>query len=64
MVDHISMREAMNRALEDVHNDHCNDCKEPFTEGSGKYSELLTMVKLYKIWYCNKCWNKQEEQND
>jgi len=54
----------MNRALEEVHNDHCNDCKEPFIEGSGEYAELITMVKVYRIWYCNRCIVKQEEQND
>jgi hypothetical protein len=64
MVDHIEMRNAMNRALEEVHDDHCNDCKEPFTEGSGEYAELITMVKVYRIWYCDKCIIKQEEQND
>jgi RNase P subunit RPR2 len=63
MVDHIAMRNAMNRALEEIHNNHCNQCKDPFIEGSGEYTELLTMVKTYKIWYCDKC-TKQEEEND
>jgi RNase P subunit RPR2 len=63
MVDHIAMRNAMNRALEEIHNNHCNQCKDPFIEGSGEYTELLTMVKTYKIWYCDKCI-KQEEEND
>jgi len=68
MVDHIEMRNAMNRALQEVHNDYCNDCKEPFVKNSGEYAELITsdapMVRMYRIWYCDKCITKQEEQND
>ncbi len=53
------MNNAYNRALEEVHNKYCNSCKAPFVEGSGKYTELTTIVKIYKIWYCNECWKDE-----
>ena len=49
------MRDAMTRALEEIHNDFCNSCKNPFVENSGEYSDLVTFNKIYKIWYCKDC---------
>jgi RNase P subunit RPR2 len=64
VVDPNEMHDAMHRALEEIHNDFCNSCKEPFIEGFGKYADLVTTLKIYRIWYCDNCWKKQEEEND
>jgi RNase P subunit RPR2 len=64
MVDHREMRDAMNRALEEIHNKYCNFCKDPFIQDSGTYTKLTTSSKTYQIWYCDNCSKKQEEQND
>lgn len=55
MVDHLAMREAMNRALEEIHNHFCNNCKNPYLQNSGQYKELKTSEKIYQIWYCKDC---------
>ena len=57
MVDHNSMREAMDRALDEVHNKHCNQCKSPFLENTGAYTQLVTYNKIYQIWYCKDCYD-------
>jgi hypothetical protein len=59
VIDRDEMNNALDRALEEVHNEYCNSCKEPFVKNSGKYTELTTIVKIYKIWYCDECWKNE-----
>jgi RNase P subunit RPR2 len=55
MVDHVAMRNAVNRALEEIHNAFCNSCKNPYNNDSGEFIDLVTLDKIYKIWYCQDC---------
>ena len=63
-MDHQAMREAMNRALDEIHNNHSDNCKAPFNENEGGYTDLVTVEKLYKIWYCNDCFEVVEDEDD
>jgi hypothetical protein len=55
MVDHIAMRNAVNRALEEIHDSFCNNCKNSYNNDSGGFIDLVTLDKIYKIWYCEDC---------
>ena len=59
MVDHLSMRNAVNRALEEIYNNFCNYCKNPYNNDSGKFIDLPVFDKVYIIWYCQDCVTRQ-----
>jgi hypothetical protein len=59
MVDHLSMRNAVNRALEEIHNSFCNYCKNPYNNDSGEFIDLPVFDKVYIIWYCQDCVTRQ-----
>lgn len=53
------MRNAMNRALDEISNDYCNNCENPFDKNQGgyiDYADLITVTKMYKVWYCDDCF--------
>jgi hypothetical protein len=62
-MDHEEMQGAMNRALDEINNDYCNNCKNPFdknqggyTKYQGGYTNFITVTKMYKVWYCDDCF--------
>ena len=63
-MDHKEMRDAVTRALDEIHNDYCNSCKNPFNENQGGYTDLVTVNKMYKIWYCDDCLYKLWYEDD
>jgi hypothetical protein len=63
-MDHEAMRGAYLRALEYNKEDYtsfCNDCKSAYVSDTGEFVDLVTVDKLYKLWYCSPCVEKQEE---
>lgn len=64
MVDHDAMRDAVHRAMQDIHNDFCNNCKAPFNLNQGGYTDLFTIQKMYKIWYCDDCFEVIENEDE
>ena len=62
-MDHQAMREALTRALDEVYNDFCINCKNPFEDNQGSYIDFITYYNLYKIWYCNDCFQLLERKN-
>ena len=63
-MDHEEMQGAMNRALDEINNDYCNNCKNPFNENQGGYTDLITVDKMYKLWYCDDCFEVVEDEDD
>jgi hypothetical protein len=63
-MDHEAMRQAMNRALQEIHNNFCNNCKNPYQENQGGYTDLVTFEKIYKIWYCKDCFKSFQNEDD
>lgn len=61
MVDHLSMRDALDRALNHEKNQYCNSCKNPYLVDSGGYTNLVTYDKVYNIWYCQTCFFTDED---
>lgn len=64
MTDFDEMRKAMTRALDEIHNDFCNNCKNSFDENQGGYTDLITVDKLYKLWYCDDCFEVIENEDE
>jgi hypothetical protein len=63
-MDHEAMRAAYLRALEYNKEDYtgsCNDCKSIYIFNTGEFIDIVTVDKIYKIWYCSPCVEKQEE---
>jgi hypothetical protein len=63
-MDHEEMQGAMNRALDEINNDYCNNCKNPFDKNQGGYTDLITVRKMYKVWYCDDCFEVFEDEDD
>ncbi len=64
MVDHEAMKKAVSDAMEELENNFCNECKAPYSEGQGGYTDLVTVSKLYKIWYCDDCYEYVENEDE
>ena len=64
MVDHNAMRDALNAALSEEHNQFCNNCKSPYDSNQGGYTDLFTVNKMYKIWYCGDCFEVIENEDE
>lgn len=60
MVDHESMRNAMNNALESISYDFCNSCKKSINDSDGEFVDIITTTKIYKVWYCYDCLEIEE----
>lgn len=63
-MDHQAMSEAVTRALGEIHNDFCNNCNNPFDQNQGRYTDFVTLSKMYKIWYCDDCFKVVEDEDD
>jgi len=62
-MDHEAMRAAYLRALN--HNrtdftDVCHNCKLDYVPNSGDIVDLVTLDKIYKLWYCQTCTEQPE----
>lgn len=64
MSDFEEMRKAVTRALDEIHNDFCHHCKNPFDENQGGYTDLITVNKMYKLWYCDDCFEVIENEDE
>lgn len=64
MVDHDAMKQAVSDAMETLDNNFCNECKNPYVKDQGGYTDLVTLSKLYKIWYCNDCFEFIENEDE
>jgi hypothetical protein len=64
MVDHNEMNKAFNKAINEVHNNFCNNCKADYDPNQGGYTDLFTVKKMYKIWYCDDCFEVIENEDE
>ncbi len=63
-MDFDAMRQAYLRALDykkEVFNSFCNLCKSDYLHDSGEIIDVVTVDKVYKVWYCQPCLDKEEE---
>jgi hypothetical protein len=61
-MDHEEMRAAYMRALDLNKTDfteYCNICKNDYIQNSGEITDLVTLNKIYKMWYCDDCSSKE-----
>jgi len=66
-MDHEEMREAYIRALkqgEDLFNSFCNICKADYLPDTGEIIDLVTIDKIYRVWFCQPCLDKEKKYND
>ena len=66
-MDHEEMREAYIRALnrnKDLFNAFCNTCKADYLTDAGEIIDVVTIDKIYRVWFCQPCLDKEKEYND
>ena len=66
-MDHEEMRKAHIRALkhgEDLFNSFCNLCKADYMPDTGEIIDVVTIDKIYRVWFCQPCLDKEKEYND
>jgi hypothetical protein len=66
-MDHEEMREAYIRALkqsENLFNSFCNLCKTDYLPDTGEIIDVVTIDKIYRVWFCQPCLDKEKEYND
>lgn len=66
-MDHEEMRKAHIRALkqgEDLFNSFCNLCKADYLLNTGEIIDVVTIDKIYRVWFCQPCLDKEKEYND